>query len=163
VDLAIRFGETKSTTGLITRKLTEQRALIVASPDYLKARGEPVTVEDLQEHDCIVGFRRDIPNTWRVKATDGTIYRVTPPPTHEIGDGAAIVDAAVASLGLAQMPSSLVANHIAAGKLVSVLEAFTGARIEISAIWPSTKQLLPRVRHVVEILADEGRHGNLGA
>lgn len=161
VDLAIRFGETKSTTGLITRKLTEQRALIVASPDYLKARGEPVTIEDLQEHDCIVGFRRDIPNTWRVKAADG-IYRVTPPPTHEIGDGAAIVDAAVAGLGLAQMPSSLVANHIAAGRLVSVLEAFTGARIEISAIWPSTKQLLPRVRHVVEILADEGRHGNLG-
>jgi DNA-binding transcriptional LysR family regulator len=162
VDLAIRFGETKNTSGLIARKLTEQRALIVASPEYLKTHGEPASIEDLQAHDCIVGFRRDIPNTWRVKATDGSIYRVTPPPTHEIGDGAAIVDAAVASLGLAQMPSSLVANHIAAGRLVSVLEAFTGARIEISAIWPSTKQLLPRVRHVVEILADEGRRGNLG-
>jgi hypothetical protein len=46
---------------------------------------------------------------------------------------------------------------------VTVLDAFTGARIEISAIWPSTKHLLPRVRYVVEILADEGRRGNLGA
>jgi DNA-binding transcriptional LysR family regulator len=162
VDLAIRFGETKSTTGLITRKLTEQRALIVASPEYLKAHGEPASIEDLQERDCIVGFRRDIPNTWRVKATDGLVYRVTPPSTHEIGDGAAIVDAAVAGLGLAQMPSSLVANHIAAGRLVSVLGAFTGAKIDISAIWPSTKHLLPRVRHVVEMLAEEGRRGNLG-
>jgi DNA-binding transcriptional LysR family regulator len=163
VDLAIRFGETKSTTGLIMRKLTEQRALIVASPAYLKARGQPTTIEGLQEHDCIVGFRRDIPNTWRVMAANGSVERVTPPATHEIGDGAAIVDAAVAGLGLAQMPSSLVSDHIEAGRLVTVLDAFTGARIEISAIWPSTKHLLPRVRHVVEILADEGRRGNLGA
>jgi DNA-binding transcriptional LysR family regulator len=162
VDLAIRFGETKSTTGLITRKLTEQRALIVASPAYLKTRGTPATIDDLQDHDCIVGFRRDIPNTWRVKAVDGSVYRVTPPATHEIGDGSAIVDAAVAGLGLAQMPSSLLADHIAAGRLVAVLDAFTGAKIEISAIWPSTRHLLPRVRHVVEKLADEGRRGNLG-
>jgi DNA-binding transcriptional LysR family regulator len=162
VDLAIRFGETKNTTGLIIRKLTEQRALIVASPEYLKARGEPASIEDLQEYDCIVGFRRDIPNTWRVRATDGLVYRVAPPPTHEIGDGAAIIDAAVAGLGFAQMPSSLVADHIAAGRLVSVLDAFTSAKVEISAIWPSTKHLLPRVRHVVEVLAQEGRRGNLG-
>jgi DNA-binding transcriptional LysR family regulator len=96
-------------------------------------------------------------------AANGSVERVTPPATHEIGDGAAIVDAAVAGLGLAQMPSSLISNHIEAGSLVTVLDAFTGARIEISAIWPSTNHLLPRVRHVVEILADEGRRGNLGA
>jgi DNA-binding transcriptional LysR family regulator len=162
VDLAIRFGETKSTTGLITRKLTEQRALIVASPGYLKSRGSPETIEALQEHDCIVGFRRDIPNAWRVRTSDGLVQRVTPPATHEIGDGAAIVDAAVAGLGLAQMPSSLVADHIAAGRLVSVLDEFAGAKVEISALWASTKQLLPRVRHVVEILVEEGRRGNLG-
>jgi DNA-binding transcriptional LysR family regulator len=58
VDLAIRFGETKSTTGLITRKLTEQRALIVASPGYLKSRGSPETIEALQEHDCSDGTFR---------------------------------------------------------------------------------------------------------
>jgi DNA-binding transcriptional LysR family regulator len=163
VDLAIRFGESKDTSGLITRKLTEQRAMIVASPDYLKVRGAPATVDDLQHHDCIVGFRRDIPNTWRVKGRDGSLYRITPPATHEIGDGAAIVDAAVAGLGLAQMPSSLVNDHIRAGRLNIVLDEFTGAKIEISAIWPSTRHLLPRVRHVVEALANEGRRGGLGS
>lgn len=163
VDLVVRFGETKSTAGLISRKLTEQRALIVASPDYLKTHGEPESIESLQDHDCIVGFRRDIPNTWRVKAADGVVYRITPPATHEIGDGAAIVDAAVAGLGLAQMPSSLVADHIAAGRLVSILDTFTGANIEISALWPATRHLLPRVRHVVDILVEAGRRGKLGA
>jgi DNA-binding transcriptional LysR family regulator len=107
VDLAIRFGETKDTSGAIIRKLTEQRSLIVASPDYIGQRGAPTTIKDIENHDCIVGFRRDIPTSWRVKAGDGSIFRVTPPATHEIGDGAAIVNAAVAGLGLAQMPSSL--------------------------------------------------------
>jgi DNA-binding transcriptional LysR family regulator len=162
VDLAIRFGETKDTSGLITRKLTEQRSLIVASPEYIKQRGAPATIEDIQSHDCIVGFQRDIPTSWRVKAGDGSMFRVTPTATHEIGDGAAIVDAAVAGLGLAQMPSSLLEAHIKSGRLIPVLQEFTGAKIDISAVWPTTRHLLPRIRHVVEALAEEGRRGNLG-
>jgi DNA-binding transcriptional LysR family regulator len=162
VDLAIRFGETKDTSDLISRKLAEQRSLIVASPDYIKQRGAPDTVEDIQNHDCIVGFRRDIPTSWRVKAADGSVFRVTPPATHEIGDGAAIVDAAVAGLGLAQMPSSLLEAHIKSGRLTPVLPEFTGAKIEISAVWPATRHLLPRIRYIVEALAEEGRRGNLG-
>ncbi|CVI63473.1 LysR family transcriptional regulator (plasmid) [Agrobacterium leguminum] len=162
VDLTIRFGGTSSTSGLIMRKLAEQNVLIVASPDYLKARGIPSSVADLQHHDCIVGFRRDIPNTWRVKAVDGSITYINPPATHEIGDGAAIVEAALAGLGLAQMPSSLLARHLREGRLVPVLQEVAGATVEISAIWPATKHLLPRVRHVVDLLAAEGRAGALG-
>jgi DNA-binding transcriptional LysR family regulator len=162
VDLAIRFGETRNTGGLIIRKLATQRALIVASPDYIRQRGMPVRVEDIQLHDCIVGFRRDIPASWRVKASDGSVYRVMPPATHEIGDGAAIVDAAIAGLGLAQMPSSLLEVHIRSGRLLPVLQDVTGAKIDICAVWPASRHLLPRIRHVVDTLADEGRCGNLG-
>jgi DNA-binding transcriptional LysR family regulator len=60
------------------------------------------------------------------------------------------------------MLSSLLADHIAAGRLGAVLDALTGAKIEISAIWPSTRHLLPRFRHVVKTLADERRRGNPG-
>ena len=161
VDVAIRFGETKDTSGLITRKLTEQKSLIVAAPGYLETRGLPVGIDDLQRHDCIVGFRRDIPTTWRVKVSDGSVIRIWPPATHEIGDGAAIVDAAVAGLGLAQMPSSLVMHHIEAGRLVSVLEEFTSVAVGIYAVWPKNRHLLPRVKHVVQILVDGGRTGIL--
>jgi DNA-binding transcriptional LysR family regulator len=163
VDLAVRFGETKDTSGLITRKLTEQRAMIVAAPKYLEERGYPSTVEDLQDHDCIVGFRRDIPNTWRVRSANGGVLRITPPATHEIGDGAAIVDAAVSGLGLAQMPSSLLDDHLRAGRLVSVLDQIATVGVGVYAVWPKNRHLLPRVKHVVQVLADSGRAGMLGA
>jgi DNA-binding transcriptional LysR family regulator len=162
VDLAIRFGETKDTNGLVRRKLLTQRALIIASPEYLAARGIPGDITALQTHDCILGFRRDIPTTWRVKTADGSVIRISPPATHEIGDGAAIVDAAVAGLGLAQMPSSLVSEHIKAGRLVAVLLDQTGVPVEISALWPATRHLLPRVRHMVEVLVEEAKKGALG-
>jgi DNA-binding transcriptional LysR family regulator len=163
IDLAIRFGETKDTSGLITRKLSEQRAMIVAAPGYLEVRGHPHSVEDIQHHDCIVGFRRDIPNTWRVKSAEGLSHRIAPPATHEISDGAAIVDAAVAGLGLAQMPSSLLIDQIKAGKLVSVLDEFATVGVGIYAVWPKNRHLLPRVKHVVQILVEGARNGALGA
>jgi DNA-binding transcriptional LysR family regulator len=161
VDLAIRFGETRSTSELISRKLAEQKALIVASPDYLSGRGTPAAIEDIQSHDCIVGFRRDIPNTWRVRSADGSILRIAPPAVHEFGDGAAIVDAAVAGLGLAQMPHSLVADHIEGGRLQSVLEDVTDVEVGLFAVWPADRHLLPRVRHVVSRLVEEGKRGGL--
>lgn len=162
VDLAIRFGESKDTSNLVMRKLTEQRTCIFASPDYLAVRGRPLTIEDLQYHDGIVGFRRDIPATWRVTAPDGTMKRILPRVTHEIGDGAAIVDAAVAGLGVAQMPISIVADHISNGRLIPLLQDATDVKVGIYAIWPASRHLLPRVRHVVEVLVDEGRRGGLG-
>jgi DNA-binding transcriptional LysR family regulator len=162
VDLAIRFGESKDTTSLVMRKLTEQRACIFASPDYLAERGRPQTIEDLQHHDCIVGFRRDVPTTWRVTDPDGTTRRILPRVTHEIGDGAAIVDAAVAGLGIAQMPISIVADHLRHGRLVPLLEDATDVKVGIYAIWPASRHLLPRVRHVVEVLVEEGRTGGMG-
>lgn len=162
VDLAIRFGESQDTSNLVMRKLTEQRTCIFASPDYLADRGFPKTIEDLQHHDGIVGFRRDIPATWRVTAPDGTVERILPRVTHEIGDGAAIVDAAVAGLGVAQMPISIVANHIANGRLVPLLEDATDIKVSIYAVWPASRHLLPRVRYVVEVLVGEGRRGGLG-
>lgn len=53
VDLAIRFGESKDTSNVVMRKLTEQRNYIFASPDYLVVRGHPTTIEELQHHDGI--------------------------------------------------------------------------------------------------------------
>lgn len=89
--------------------------------------------------------------------------RILPRVTHEIGDGAAIVDAAVAGLGVAQMPISIVANHIAKGRLVPLLKDATDVNVGIYAVWPTSRHLLPRVRHVVEVLVEEGKRGGLGA
>ena len=161
VDLVVRFGETPDTTGLITRKLADQRVPLVAAPAYLARRGTPRTPGELARHDCITGVRRDVPIGYRIIGADGRPQRLRITPAHEIGDGSAVVEAAIAGLGIAQMPLSLVAAGLASGQLTEVLPDHATATVGIHALWPQTRHLLARVRHVVEVLADKGRQGLL--
>ncbi|WSG98407.1 LysR substrate-binding domain-containing protein (plasmid) [Rhizobium johnstonii] len=103
VDLTIRFGETRDCTGLISKKLTEQPSVVVASSSYLATRGTPKSVADLQQHDCICGFGGNSAS-WRIKGSDGAAVRYLPPVSHQFGDGEAIVQAALAGLGSAKCP-----------------------------------------------------------
>lgn len=158
VDLVIRFGETGDTAGLITRKLAQQRAPLVAAPGYLARHGIPRTPDDLHAHACITGIRHQVPIGFRLA---GVAQRFAIRPAHEIGDGAAVVQAAIAGLGIAQMPLSLVAAALADGRLVEVLPEHGTAVVGIFALWPRTRHLAARVRHVVDVLAARGQAGLL--
>jgi DNA-binding transcriptional LysR family regulator len=125
VDLAIRFGALKDSSDLVARRLVTQERVICTSPDYLRLHGEPGTLAEVRAHRCIVGAAKGPPLVWFVK--DGeTEKRFTPPPTHSLSDGEAMVDAAIGGLGLAQLPISLVHEPIANGSLRVLLRACSG-------------------------------------
>ena len=158
VDLLIRFGESRDASGLIARKLTEQRRLICAAPSYIAERGRPETPDDLGGHACIVGYRLGSPLQWIV-TRDGEPTRISPPPTHQVGDGDAILSMTLAGAGLAQMPSSLFRPYIDSGDLLPVLDAFEGPPIPVYAVWPGTRHLSPKLRFIVEALGREAKAG----
>lgn len=158
VDLVIRFGETKDSSGLIARKLTEQRRLICAAPGYIASRGRPRHPDDLANHACIVGYRLGASLQWFL-SQNGKDIRISPPPTHQIGDGDAIISMTLAGAGLSQMPVSLVRQHIEAGDLVPVLEEFEGPPVPIYAVWPGTRHLSPKLRFIVDALRDAAKAG----
>lgn len=68
---------------------------------------------------------------------------------------------AVAGQGICQMPSSLIRDHLEAGRLVPVLERFNPGDVEIHAVWPQTRHLLPKVRRVVDELVARAKRGAL--
>lgn len=72
-----------------------------------------------------------------------------------------MVAAAVAGLGLAQLPISLVREHITSGSLKSILPAHAASGVEVHAVWPRQKHLSPRVRHVVDQLLVYAAKGRL--
>ena len=160
VDLAIRFGTLEDSSDLVARRLTSHRWVICAAPDYLKAHGTPHTLADVAGHHCIVGFRRGRPLAWHI-VESGQPARLAPPSTHQISDGEAMVDAAVAGIGLCQMPLALMRPYIEAGQLVTVLDDLTPREIDVHAVWPRTAHLRPKVRHVVDTLVKLGRQGRL--
>lgn len=161
IDLVIRIGELADSSGLVARRLTTQKLVICASPDYLLNRGEPQSVEELNQHHCVLGFRRNQPISWLLKEEDGQVTRYTPPPTHEFADGDAILSATLAGCGLAQLPLWLVGKYLENGELQEVLSGHSGGEMPVSALWPKSRQLLPKIRHVVDTLIEAAEDGRL--
>lgn len=151
VDIAIRFGALQDSSHLVARRLATQQRVICASPDYLRAMGEPASLADIRQHRCVVGSAKGPPLVWFVRE-EGIEKRLTPPATHQLSDGEAMVDAAVSGLGLAQFPISLVRGHLDGGQLRAVLQGYSGTGVDIHAVWPKRAHLSPRVRYVVDEL-----------
>ncbi|MGY0799593.1 LysR family transcriptional regulator [Lysobacter sp. A286] len=158
IDLLIRFGGLEQAGNLVARRLGSQRLVLCASSDYVRAQGVPLSVEDLHSHRSIVGFRHGQPMAWRI-GTDASADAFVPVGTHQFSDGDAVIDAAVAGLGICQMPISLVRPHLQSGALQLVLDDCSQQHIEIHALWPQTRHLRPKVRHVVDELAKLAARG----
>lgn len=159
IDLAIRFGPIEDSGDLVARKLVSHRWVVCGTPAYLRQAGVPHTPDDIAAHRCVVGYRRGRPLAWHL-TVDGEPVRLAPPPTYQIGDGEAMVAAALAGIGLCQMPIVLFRKHIESGQLVTVLDDYTGQQVDVHAVWPRTAHLRPKVRHVVDslmALASQGR------
>lgn len=161
IDLVVRIGELADSSGLVARRLTTQKLVICASPDYLQQYGEPVSLDELSLHQCIVGFRRNQPKSWILKEPNGKLKRYIPSPTHEMGDGDAMLSSVLAGCGLSQLPRWLVGKYLASGELKEVLPAYAGGEMPISALWPKSRQLLPKIRYVVDTLIQAAEDGLL--
>jgi DNA-binding transcriptional LysR family regulator len=161
IDLSIRFGTLKDSSGLVARRLAVQKQIICAAPSYIEKYGYPKSLEELQQHRCIVNYRRGQRVSWTVLDETGVLTRITPPGTHEVGDGDAIIAMAAAGQGICQMPGSLIRDHLNAGRLVPVLENYSQGDVAIHAVWPQTRHLQPKVRRVVDELVARAEKGDL--
>ncbi len=161
IDLVVRIGELSDSSGLVARRLTTQKLVICASPKYLKTQGEPETLEALAQHQCVVGIRQNQPISWLMKSPQGQLSRFTPPATHEFADGDAMLSAVLAGCGLSQLPLWLVGEYLRSGELKEVLSGHSGGEVPINAVWPHSRRILPKIRHLVDELVDAANQGLL--
>jgi DNA-binding transcriptional LysR family regulator len=153
LDLAIRAGRLDDST-LVARPIDRQQLVMLASPAYLAAHGEPRRVADLQRHAAIV-FR--MPTSGRTRPWQLRQGRrqleLHPVQRIQVNDGEGMVAAAVAGLGLAQVPDYMAADELSRGALVEVMPAARPAPMTISAVMPSARLVPTRVRVALEALA----------
>ncbi|MFN3468199.1 MAG: LysR family transcriptional regulator [Novosphingobium sp.] len=148
-DLAIRTG-TLPDSRLIRTQIAARRSVTCAAPAYLAARGTPQTVDDLDAHECIPATS----DVWRYKV-DGEPRTIRPRGRWRCSNGAAVFDAAVAGMGLCQLPEFYVSRAIAQGTLVEVLAPFQPDDDPIWAVYPQRRHLLPKVQRIIEKLRRE--------
>ncbi|MDC0713251.1 LysR family transcriptional regulator [Stigmatella sp. ncwal1] len=154
-DLAVRIGGMSADTRLVSRVVARYKALLCAAPSYLAARGEPLDVDALASHDCLIFSSRTRRQSWRFRSDDGSWVKAQGRSRLVMDSGEAIRDAAVAGLGIAFLPDFLVAGDVAAGRLQQVLPHLDAGDVEILAIYPTRRLLEPRVRRFIDLMVDE--------
>ncbi|GJE59516.1 LysR family transcriptional regulator [Methylobacterium trifolii] len=132
IDVALRIGRL-SESRLMVRRVGQVREVVVASPDYLAARGRPETPADLAAHDTIVGTLRTAAREWRFGARESV--RLSPRLT--VNEVEAGLVAARAGRGIARVLSYQAAEDVAAGRLVRLLAAYEPAPIPVQLVAPS--------------------------
>jgi LysR family transcriptional activator of dmlA len=151
-DVAIRGGPVVD-TALIGRRLFETRRVVVASSDYLARHGRPGSPDDLASHACIVfNSERHFHAEWRFGRGDSArnlrVTGVLAATNSELP-----VVWALAGLGLAQKSWWEVADHITAGRLVTVLDPFEPEPATFFAIHPVSSAQSRKIALFVDELA----------
>lgn len=153
IDIAVRIGAPPDATDVVARQLGVQTLVVCASPAYIERYGSPTSREELALHRCIVGRRNQTRHAWLLRNTDGTSERYPVNGHHELEDGDAMLAAAVAGLGLAQLPTWLAHEQFRNGTLVEVLEGQSGGEVPVSAIRVKGGNMPIRIRAALDKLA----------
>lgn len=152
VDLAIRIGSGDESAALISRTLAIQETSIVAAPSYLASRGNPNSLAEIKDHDCI-NFARDGKITpWRIKNKGQADQNVKPPGPHTVSHGEAMLDAVLLGYGIANLPTWLVGDALQRGALQKVFPDLEMAQLPIRAVFPEKRAQFPRVRLAIDAL-----------
>lgn len=123
-DLDIRIGD-EIAPHLIARKLASNSRLILASPEYLARHGEPERLADLSAHNCIAIKERDHPvGVWRM-TKDGEEETANVNDALSTNNGEVAVEWALRGRGILLRSIWDVHEHLATGRLVQVLPAYS--------------------------------------
>src|SRR5260370_23036346 len=108
---------------MMSRSLSPYRTVVCASPDFLAERGTPIHPKDLVDHDCLSFPDWTEGPRWSFFGPEGEVH-VDVKSRLQINNGFGIRYAALAGAGILMQRAELVAEDIAAGRLLALLPDF---------------------------------------
>lgn len=150
-DLAVRVGPPKDDSRLLTRTVAHQQMIACAAPAYLLRHGQPASPRDLADFRCLhfVSEGRVLP--WNFHVAGKTIALVNDGAL-QLDNAEAIRMVALAGLGIAKLPSYIVADDLRSGSLHMVLGEFSEPPQPIRVVYPSKRHMSPKIRCFIDEL-----------
>ncbi|MBI5920290.1 MAG: LysR family transcriptional regulator [Betaproteobacteria bacterium] len=157
VDLAIRIGTPEETTAVVRHICNVQR-VICAAPSYLERFGTPQTPDDLHHHNCLWITSLPALRRWSFDTDEG--IRIVHIDGNVIANNAEMVlQLALAGVGITSLADVIVGDAIRSGALVPVLAEWQHPEpVPLLATYPSSRNLSPKVRAMVDFLVKEFSH-----
>ena len=151
-DLAVRIARLQASS-MVSRRLATMRMVLCASPQYLREHGAPARPEDLERHALISYTLLATGEQWELEGPEGNVS-VKINPRMRTNSGDTCCAAAMGHQGIIFQPTFLVAQHLASGALVQVLPQYHSPEVGIYVVYPTRKHLTPKVRVLIDFLAE---------
>lgn len=151
-DVALRSGPLPD-SGFVARPLAPLRMLLCASPAYLRQHGTPRTPADLAKHECL-GFTHWVhKDRWRLIGPAGE-ERAPVKGRLQINNGEALRRAALAGAGILMQSDMLLADDLAAKRLLRVLPRHAPPVREAHLLYLPDRHPRPKLQRFVDFVLE---------
>jgi DNA-binding transcriptional LysR family regulator len=155
-DVALRVrSQPSGEDGLVMRAFSQVDEFLVASPAYLERAGEPGDPAQLSGRDTLDYAGEFDRRPWELVGPDGQSVRAEHSPRIVCHDFVVLRAAALAGLGIARLPESVVREDLRSGALKRVLAGWNSPQGILHVVFPSRRGMLPAVRAFIDFLAQK--------
>jgi DNA-binding transcriptional LysR family regulator len=153
-DVALRVrAQPSGEDGLVMRSFLQLDEFLVASPAYLERTGELTEPAQLAARDTLDYAGEFDRPSWELAGPDGERARAEHTPRIVCHDFVVLRTAALAGLGIARLPESIVREDLRTGALRRVLPGWNSPQGILHVVFPTRRGLLPAVRAFIDFLA----------
>jgi DNA-binding transcriptional LysR family regulator len=149
-DLAVRIARLPSSS-LISRKLSSTRMVLCASPEYLRKAGMPGHPSEVANHAVLAYSYWSTKDEWEFQGKDDHVSVRTRPFLH-CNSGDTCRAGALQHQGIVLQPTFLIGQDLANGSLVEILPEFKSVELGIYVMYPTRKNVSPKVRLMIDFL-----------
>lgn len=156
IDVVLLSGELDDSM-MVARKIAVSRWLTCASPAYLATHGKPRTPDDLLAHNCL-NFPVPTYRTHWPFREKGAMKRLHVRGCFTSNGAEVLRQLTLSGIGIARLAEYLIADDLASGKLVRVLEDHeVNDEDPIYAVYQNHRNISPRIKAFVDFLHDACR------
>lgn len=157
-DLALRVRPLPlEDSELILKVLSDRGQCLVVSPSLIEHYGTPKSPADLSHFPAMSRARPEEVHSWQLSHTDGTQANIIFAPRYITTDMLTLKTAALAGVGVVQLPQLMLATELADGRLMRLLPDWEPRREVIHLVYPSRRGQLPSVRALIDFFAEKYR------
>ncbi len=158
----LSIGQQALQGDFVVRPLAASTFVLCASPAYLTRCGHPQQPEDLLQHDGLLpdvaAVRRELTLFREAHGATGATRRMLKvglrPPVLSTAQLEVLYAAAVNGMGVAGLPTFMVADAVRDGRLVRVLPQWHGGALQLYAAMPTRKHVPARTRAFMDFLVE---------
>ncbi|MBA8831842.1 MULTISPECIES: LysR family transcriptional regulator [Rhizobium] len=155
-DLVVRMGSVAD-SGLAFKKIATVPRTLVASPGYLAAHSEIKEPDQLKDVPALA-IRRDLVE-WDLRRRDGLTVTVTPRIGFAANRQTILVEAAIAGLGVVNLPNFMIESALKSGALLRVLPDWEPSPVEMTALWQKDRITGRLIKAIVAEFVEALRDG----